>query len=196
MDHLISNMAELSRAKFLYTTGFFIDANFEAVKAICEFATANDKPLGFNLSALFVVQFYLDQVKETLKHAEYVFCNEDEGAAIATALGLEASDRVGAAKKIATMEKTTMTRPRKVIITMGAEPTIVVTGLLGEETTVEYIEVAQIEPSLIIDTNGAGDSFCGAFFASLSSGSDLRTAVTKGHELAGKVIQKSGCVFE
>ena len=182
------SQAELSRAKFLYTTGFFIDANFEAVKSIAEFATANEKPLGLNLSALFVGQFYLDQVKETIKHSEYVFGNEDEASAFATAVGLEAQDRVGAAKFIATFEKASVTRPRTVIITQGAQPTIVVTGKPGEEPSVEYVDVDPIDPSTIVDTNGAGDSFCGAFFASLSSGSDLRTAVQKGNELAGKVI--------
>jgi len=145
MDHLNSHIADLARTKFLYTTGFFIDANAEAVRTIGEFATANDKVLGFNLSAPFVVMFFMDQVKETIKHSEYVFCNEDEGAAFAQANGLEATDRVGAAKIIATSEKANMSRPRKVIITMGSEPTIVVTGKPGEECTVEHIPVAPID---------------------------------------------------
>ena len=152
--------------------------------------------MGLNLSAPFVIQFYLDPLKEAIKHSEYIFCNEDEGSAFATAVGLEASDRVGAAKAIATFEKANTARPRKVIITQGAEPTIVVTGLPGEEPTVELIPVAPIDASTIIDTNGAGDSFCGAFFASLAAGDDLRTAVNKGNALAGIVITKSGCVFE
>jgi len=119
----------------LYTTGFFIDSNREAVRAICEFATVNDKPLGFNLSALFVVQFFMDPVKETIRHADYVFCNEDEGSAFASAVGLEASDRVGVAKVIAQFEKATHTRPRVVIITQGAAPTIVATSdPVGEAT--------------------------------------------------------------
>lgn len=120
LAYLEANMSVLQRAKFLYTTGFFVDSNFEAVKAICAFATANDRPLGFNLSALFVIQFYMDQVRETIKHAEYVFCNEDEGSAFATANGLEATDREGIAKQIACYEKASTTRPRVVIITQGA----------------------------------------------------------------------------
>ena len=196
MDYLNSNMADLEKAKFLYTTGFFIDSNADAVRTICEYATANDKPLGFNCSALFVVQFFMDKVKSTIKHADYVFCNEDEGSAFATAEGLEATDRVGIAKKIASYEKASNTRPRIVIITQGAEPTIVATGRPGEEATVEMIPVAPIDPSTIVDTNGAGDSFVGGFFAELAKGSDLRTAVDVGNTLAGKVIQRSGAVYE
>ena len=95
----------IRRARFLYTTGFFVDSNAEAVQALCNYATENDVPLGFNLSALFVIQFFMDPVKNTLKHADFVFCNEDEGSAFATANGLEASDRVGVAKLIASFEK-------------------------------------------------------------------------------------------
>ena len=107
----------LNRAKFLYTTGFFVDSNSAAVEKLCDFATTNNKPLAFNLSALFVIQFYLDAVKNTIKHADFVFCNEDEGSAFATANGLEAHDRQGAAKIIAEYEKTNAQRPRIVIIT-------------------------------------------------------------------------------
>jgi len=166
------------------------------VKTVCEFATANDKPMAFNLSAPFVLMFYMDQVRQTIKHSDYVFCNEDEGSEFAKQNGLDVSDRQGAAKMIASYEKASTTRPRIVIITQGAEPTIVATGRPGEEATVELIPVAAVDPSTIVDTNGAGDSFVGAFFASLASGSDLTTAVNKGNELAGKVIQKSGCIFE
>lgn len=186
----------MERARYLYTTGFFIDANFEAVKTVAEFATANDKPFGLNLSAVFVVQFYMEQVKKTLAHADYVFCNEEEGSAFATAEGLEASDRVGVAKILATFEKANANRPRTVIITQGAEPTIVVTGRPGEEPNVDLVDVPPIDKDSIVDTNGAGDSFVGGFFAALAQGDDLRAAVTKGNTLAGKVIQKSGCVFD
>ena len=77
----------------MYTTGFFIDACGEAVRTICEYATANDKVMALNLSAPFVIQFHLDPVKEAIKHSEFVFCNEDESSAYATANGLEAADR-------------------------------------------------------------------------------------------------------
>lgn len=166
------------------------------MKTICEFATANDKPLGFNLSALFVVQFFMDAVKNTIKHADYVFCNEDEGSCFATSVGLEANDREGAAKIIAQFEKASTTRPRVCIITQGAAPTIVVTGNPGGEPTVNLVDVPPVDKDSIVDTNGAGDSFVGGFFAELAKGTDLLGAVAVGNALAGKVIQKSGCVFE
>ena len=71
------------------------------------------------------------------------------------------------------------------------------TGRPGQEVTIELIPVAPIDPTTIVDTNGAGDSFVGGFFAQLAQNpDDLTTAVNKGNELAGKVIQKSGCIFD
>ena len=57
------------------------------------------------MSAIFVLQFYMDAVRDTIKHADYVFCNEDEGSAFATAVGLHADDREGVAKIVAQYEK-------------------------------------------------------------------------------------------
>jgi sugar/nucleoside kinase (ribokinase family) len=37
--------------------------------------------MGFNLSAPFLIQFELENVKAGLRHADYVFCNEDESEA-------------------------------------------------------------------------------------------------------------------
>ena len=69
---------------------------------------------------------------------------------------------------IASFEKSNANRPRIVIITQGAEPTIVATCQPGQEATIELFPVDPIDHAKIIDTNGAGDSFVGAFFASLA----------------------------
>ena len=163
----------MAKAKYLYTTGFFVDSNFEAVKQICDYAKENDKPLGFNLSAVFVIQFYADQVKHVLTYADFIFCNEDEGAAYAQSLGLEATNFEEAAKTIAKSEKEVKTRPRVVVFTLGARPTLMVTCMPGEEPVVEYIGFDLIPADKIVDTNGAGDSFVGGFFSSLCQGKSL-----------------------
>ena len=58
------------------------------------------------------------------------------------------------------------------------------------------IAIDRIDPSQIVDTNGAGDAFVGGFFSELAKGSDVPTAVRKGNELGGRVIQRSGVTFE
>ena len=42
---------------------------------------------------------------DTIEHADFIFCNEHEASKFATANGLEASDREGAAKIVASFKK-------------------------------------------------------------------------------------------
>ena len=166
----------------MYTTGFFVDSNADAVNKICEYAAANNKKLGFNLSAVFVVQFYMEPVKKVLKYADFVFCNEDEASAFAKAEGLEEKDYEGVAKLIAGLEKAN-SEPRHVIITLGPEQPVIATCANGE-TKVERGEVFAVDKDLIVDTNGAGDAFVGGFFAELTKENNVMAAVSAGSRLA------------
>lgn len=53
-----------------------------------------------------------------------------------------------------------------------------------------------IDKNFIVDTNGAGDSFVGAFFAAFTNGKPIDECIALGNHLSGKVIQLSGCQFE
>ena len=59
-------------------------------------------------------------------------------------------------------------RPRTVIITQGAHPTVVV-----HEGKIHEYPVLVIAPEKIVDTNGAGDSFVGGFLSQLVGGHAL-----------------------
>jgi adenosine kinase len=177
----------------IYTTGFFITSNFEALMMAAEFACANNKPFGFNLSAPFLIQFELEKIKAVLPYADYVFCNEDEQAAMQIAL-----DSSNVAETIANIEKKNTKRPKRVVImTQGPLPTQVCVGDHSEGcvTTHENVEVPALDKDLIVDTNGAGDSFVGGFFAGVLTGQDVRKCVEMGNELARTVVQNSGCQF-
>jgi len=83
-QHLKDNMDSLNNAKLIYTSAFFITSNPEALMMVAKHASENDVPMGFNLSAVFLIQFELKNVMAALEHADYVFCNEDEAAAFGT----------------------------------------------------------------------------------------------------------------
>jgi adenosine kinase len=57
LNHITENRSVLERAKILYTTSFFITSNFEALLYVAKYAAENNKPLGYNLSAGFLIQF-------------------------------------------------------------------------------------------------------------------------------------------
>jgi len=83
MSHLETNWEVLKSAKIIYTTSFFITSNVQALMKVANFANENDIPLGYNLSAVFLLQFELQNVLPALECADYIFANEDEAAEFA-----------------------------------------------------------------------------------------------------------------
>jgi len=89
MEHLELNMEHLEHADYVYSTGFFITSNFDALIKAGEFCAEKGKPFGFNLSAEFLILFSLEQVLKAIELADYVFCNEDEQRCIKEKLEVE-----------------------------------------------------------------------------------------------------------
>ena len=79
--------------------------------------------------------------------------------------------------------------PRTCIITQGSEATLVSVG----GAAVQTFTVPKLDAKLIVDTNGAGDSFVGGFYSRLIQGKELASCVAAGHAAAGLCIQQSGC---
>ena len=95
------------------------------------------------------------------------------------------------------MKKLNKKRPeRVVIITCGQEPTLVATRDAEGKVKLEQISVPKLDQTKVIDTNGAGDSFVGAFFAALVGDGCLQWAVMVGQELAKENIQRVGVEFD
>lgn len=116
-SHLRENMKAIENAKFLYTSAFFITSNFEALTEYAKYAVDNNKPLGFNLSATFLLQFHTEQVNSIIEYADYVFCNEDEAKVFAEVNNVEYTSFKDVAVAISKMKKHNAARPRVSIIT-------------------------------------------------------------------------------
>lgn len=187
-DHLQSHMGELDKAKLIYTTGFFITSSVESLLKVASYATEKDIPMGFNLSAPFLIQFELDNVKAALKHADFVFCNEDESAAWGKSQGMpDEATKQEIGKNLASFEKVGK-RPRVAILTNGPEPVVVATGsTTGGEPTVETFDVPALK-SALVDTNGAGDAFVGAFLAEMALDKPLSDCIKAGIYLSTEVV--------
>jgi adenosine kinase len=197
LSHLEASMQDLHDAKVLYSTCFFITANTDALLHVGKYACESNKPMGLNLSAVFLMQFELANVLAALEYADYVFCNEDEADAFAKATNMpEGSTRQDVAKAIAKSAKKNDKRPRNAIVTQGGEPVILATSVLGsDEVTLREIAVPALTKDQLIDTNGAGDSFVGGFLAQLAQDKDIDTCIKCGTYLSSQVIQRSGCTF-
>ena len=73
----------MKNAKLIYSTSFFITSSPESLREVGKFASDNNVPFAFNLSAVFLLQFELANVLGALEHADYIFANEDEAAEFA-----------------------------------------------------------------------------------------------------------------
>ena len=73
-----------------------------------------------------------------------------------------------------------------VVITLGAEGALI--SAHGFAT--EVIPAPKV--SSVIDTNGAGDSFAGAFLYGIAAGHDLPTAARLAVNVASKLVQHNG----
>lgn len=103
---------------------------------------------------------------------------------------METKSVVEVAKHIAALPKSNNARSRLVVFTQGAHPTITVQDGLVKEFPVIPIDVAKI-----VDTNGAGDAFCGGFMSQYVQGKPLEACIAAGNYVANVVIQRSGPTY-
>lgn len=195
-SHLEANLERLKDYKILYTTGFFMTSNLEALKKVAAFATEHHITMAFNLSAVFLIGGFKQDYIDIIDHVDLVFGNEDECDAFGKTHEVGSEDRKDIAKYIAELPKKDHTKIRRVIITQGPEETIVATRCFEKgETTVETVPVDKLSKDLIVDTNSAGDSFVGGYLAAIALGHTHETALKAAGYCAKYIIQTPGCSF-
>ncbi|KAL6766360.1 FAP278 [Auxenochlorella protothecoides x Auxenochlorella symbiontica] len=118
------------------------------------------------------------------------FGNETEARAYAAAAEWGTEDVEEIALRISRLPKENGARPRTVIFTQGADPTVV--AVHGK---VALFPVVRLPAEKLVDTNGAGDSFVGGFLSQLVAGKGVEEGVRAGHYAASIVVQRSGCTF-
>ena len=92
--------------------------------------------------------------------------------------------------QIARLPKQNGSRGRTVVITQGADPTVVAT-----QGKLYQVPVITLPKEKLVDTNGAGDAFVGGFLSQLLTGKDIHECCRAGNYAAHIVIQRSGCTF-
>ena len=188
LSFLQENWTVFEHSQVVYSEGYLLTDGQENVFAAAKYACESGKVFALNLSAPYVIEFFKNNIEHVWPWTEYVFSNEDECAKYGEVFGLT-GDVVEIATKMSLTPSSTQ-RPRKVVITRGKDSVVV-----ASEGKVELIEVPVIPSELVLDTNGAGDSFVGGFLFELIRGSDVRKCVAAGVYLSQEVIQLSGCSF-
>jgi len=191
-DHLETPdvKAALDECGIIYTTGFFISSTADSVVALGKYAHENGKIFTLNISAEFVPRYLGNALADAISYTDFVFCNETEAAVYAETQNFEGTEIPDIAKFIASHVPKVAGKTRYAVITCGSSATVYSDG-----ENVVTVPVQKMDSSLIVDTNGAGDSFVGGFLAGLAQGKELETCVLAGHACAGFTIQRSGTNF-
>lgn len=95
------------------------------------------------------------------------------------------------ASTLATFSKSNASRARLVVITQGADSTLVASSspsdspanIKPEDSNPKVYPVPKLAEDKIVDTNGAGDMFAGGFLGALALGKDIDQAIEVGHKL-------------
>lgn len=198
VDHLKEKeqWAVVEKASIYYTAGFFLTVSPESMMDVGKHAAETSKTMCFNLSAPFLMQVppFLAAMKELLPYVDICFGNETEAVVLSEAMGYDTTDLTEIATKLAQSVKKT-DRPRTVIITHGAMPTVLVKADANSVLVSETYPVIPIKSEEIVDTNGAGDAFVGGFLAGLAKSLPTEKCIESGNYAANVIIKESGCAF-
>lgn len=186
------NWALIDAARVVYSAGFFLTVAPDAMLDVAASCTEGGKTYCLNLSAPFLCQVppFKKAMMDVMPHVSVLFGNETEARAFAESEGWGTEEVVEIARKIAALPKASGTRARTVVITQGADSTVVY-----ENGRTHLVPVIQLAKEKLVDTNGAGDAFVGGFLSQLVAGKGIAEACRAGNYAANVVIQRSGCTL-
>lgn len=185
------NWAICEAAKIIYSAGFFITVCPDAMRAACAEAAKHGGIYCVNLSAPFLMMVppFKALYVELMPNVDFLFGNETEAQTWADSEGWDTKDVAFIATRLSLIPSA-KSRKRTVVITQGADPTIVaINGI------VKQYPILALPKEKLVDTNGAGDAFVGGFLAALSKGSDIEACCKAGAYSASVIVQNSGCTY-
>ncbi|KAK4685889.1 adenosine kinase, partial [Tremellales sp. Uapishka_1] len=190
----------LNHAKYFYIEGYFLTHGVESALEIAKAASNKGRTVVLNLSAPFIPQFFKLQLEEILPYVDVLIGNESEAAAYGEAAGISDASLSQIAKTLAAFNKSNASKPRLVVITQGAESTLVASSspsasagnLKASDENPKTYPVPKLSDEQIVDTNGAGDMFAGGFLGALASGKQLDECIEAGHKLGQMCVGQIG----
>lgn len=188
----------LDKAKLIYSSGFFITAATESLDFLANYvATSETRPVfAFNLAAPFICEVppFRAVLMRTITYVDVLFGNDAEAVALAKALAWDdiAENVPALAQRLADLEKKGISADRKriVVITQGSKDTVVATQGSSTAQLFPIIPVAEKE---IVDSNGCGDAYAGAFVAGFSLGKSVEECCKAGAYAGHEMIRRNGC---
>ena len=144
---------------------------------LAKFAHDKNKIFGFNFAAPYTFSQYKEKILEIMNYCDFIFCNKEEALACSeylhAELGLDTDEKrtnlMDIASAISSYNKSNKKRQKITVITDSSSPvTCSIFSAQSQGLTVFQVSPMPVEKELLLDSNGAGDSFVGGFFSKIS----------------------------
>lgn len=165
----------LDGATFLYLEGYLAmtPSVQPAIFKLCELAKDKGIKIVVSFADPAVIHFAKDGVLAWLSGGvDMIFCNMDEAKLFA-----DTDDEHQAVQAL-------LAHTHCAVITNGANPTTVATK--------DNVALYEVPPATVLDTNGAGDNFAGAFLYGLMQGLSHQACVALAGAVASRVVGQFG----
>jgi sugar/nucleoside kinase (ribokinase family) len=165
----------VKQSHYAYIEGYLVtgDSSFEAMKKIKKIAAENEVQTALTLSDPSVVEAFRERFEKiTATPVDLLFCNEEEAKIFTQKDDLE--EAFEELKQAA----------EKFVITRGGEGASIYDGT----------DIIQIQPekTRVVDTNGAGDIFAGAFLYGLTHDMSVEDSGKLANRAGSRVVSKYG----
>lgn len=164
---------DIEKSRYVYVTGYMMETQKEMIRHVLELAKKHDCKIAVDLADSNVISrnkdYFLDIVK---KYADILFLNEAESKMFTKK---EPADAMA--------ELNSLNIPI-LIIKIGKEG-----SLISENGKVFKVDAHKVDA---IDTNGAGDTFAGAFLYGQAMGETVKKSAEIATLAASKIVQQSG----
>ena len=195
-EYVNLNWDSIKDVKLIYTELYILSARKSVLLKLADLCLNDDKLFGFNFPSIGFLDAFSNDIKEMIEYGDILFANKEEARHfVSNVLKYDYPDNSNLAEILAKLPKKNKNKKRVFIVTCGPEPAFV--AVYNPAT--EIMEFSGsflplfVEFESIIDTNGAGDSFAGAFLAYYCQGYPIESCVKAGHWAAAEIIKVRGC---
>ena len=178
----------------LLIEGYYLKENFELCKYLCEEFNREQKLVIMTLSAVVIVQNYIDKIKEIANMSDMIIGNMEETEVLAGGKNSVFQETYEKVHRILSP------RNRLLVVTCGSH------GVYCSKYNYKSMRlelILQCFPNFvkndeIVDLNGAGDAFLGGFLAMYlkgNRGNRLFSCCKMGNETASIILRNVGCTY-
>jgi sugar/nucleoside kinase (ribokinase family) len=193
-EHINNYEDLIGKSKIFYADSYLIKYSFSAYEYVFKNFANSDLLLALSLSNESLIEDNYDKFVQLFPYVDIFIGNSEEFQIIKKLMGYE-NIEISEFFEIFSdkFQKTNKLKKRIIVNTRGENSTLIF-ALDYVENSKELLEVPlfNVDDSLIMDLNGAGDGFAGGFFTGILLNMNLYQSGLLGNKIASEIIKLKG----